>query len=143
LHFTISDRSGWLEKAGFLVALFGIVSIIVGDVGEFWLGLDNVYIMMAPAYRSLRLGLSVMAAGAILFGVGAGRGGTLPVWGVLPFTIGALCGLISVFRDLGNFGAVLWTLFGVGWAWLGLALFLESAMLFWRSGRREPTPPSQ
>src|SRR5215216_7516532 len=101
LHFLVSRRSGWLEKVGFFLALLGLVMILVGDVGEFWLGLDDRYIMAAPAYRVLRLGLLVSGVGSILFGVAAGRDGALPVWSALPFALGALCGLISFSRDLG------------------------------------------
>jgi hypothetical protein len=140
LHALISDRSGWLERAGFYTFLLGSLLVLAGDVGEFWLRIDDVYIMTAPAYRAFRIGLVVMAAGSILFGVGAGRDRTLPVWGALPFAIGALCGLISVVRDLGSFGAVLWILFGLGWAWLGLALFVEGILQFWREGQTTPLP---
>lgn len=139
VHVLIGGRSGWLEKAGFLLALLGLVLILAGDVGKFWLGIDDVYIMAAPAYRAFRLGLFVLAVGALLFGVGAGRDGTLPVWGALPFAIGALCGLISVSRDLESFGAVLWILFGVGWAWLGLVVLLEGLSRLWRSRRARPS----
>jgi hypothetical protein len=142
LHLLISGRSWWLERVGFYVALFGLVLILAGDVGEFWLGIDDVYIMTAPAYHAFRLGLVVLAVGSILFGVAAGRDRTLPIWGALPFAIGALCGLISVSRELGYFGAVLWILFGVGWAWLGLSLFVEGLMRFWRDRRTTPSPQS-
>jgi hypothetical protein len=135
LHFLVSDRSGWLERAGFFLALLGLVLILVGDVGEFWLGLDDRYIMAAPAYRAFRLGLVVLGVGSVLFGVAAGRDGALPVWSALPFALGALCGLISFSRDLGQFGTVLWILFGLGWVWLGLALLLEGVARFWRKRR--------
>ena len=153
LHVLISGRAGWLERVGFYVALLGCVLILAGDVGEFWLRIDDVYIMTAPAYRAFRLGLLVLAAGSILFGVAVGRDRTLPVWGALPFTIGALCGLISVSRDLESFGAVLWILFGGGWAWLGLAVFVEGISRFWHwrrelqmstpSDRWEPARPPE
>jgi O-antigen/teichoic acid export membrane protein len=141
LHLLISDRSGWLERAGFYVAFLGLLLILAGDVGEFWLRIDDVYIMTAPAYRAFRLGLLVLAIGTIGFGIAVGRDRTLPIWGVLPFAFGALCGLISVSRDLGSLGAALWILFGIGWAWLGFALFVEG---FWHWRRelwmRSPEP---
>lgn len=139
VHVLIGARSGWLQKVGFLLALLGLVLIVAGDVGEFWLGIDDIYIMTAPAYHAFRLGLVVLAVGSILFGVGAGRDGTLPVWGALLFSIGALCGLISVVRDLQSFGALLWILFGVGWAWLGLVVLLEGLSRLWRSRRARPS----
>ena len=140
LHFRISGRSGRLERVGFLLALLGLVLILAGNVGQFWLGIDNVYIMTAPAYSSFRIGLLVLGVGAVLFGVAVGRDGTLPVWGALPFAIGALCGLVAFVRDLGSFGVMLWILFGVGWTWLGLALLLDGILRFWRSRRARPSP---
>jgi hypothetical protein len=95
LYFLVSSRSGWLERLGFLLALLGLGLILIGDIGQFWLGLDERYIMTAPAHRAFRVGLVVFAVGSILLGVVAGRDRTLPVWGALPFAIGALCGLIS------------------------------------------------
>ena len=135
LHFLVSGRSGWLERVGFFVALLGLVLVLVGDVGEFWLGLDDRYIMTAPAYHAFRAGLVVFAIGSILFGVAAGRDRTLPVWGVLPFAIGSLCGLVSFSRDLGQLGAALWIVFGLGWAWLGFAVLVEGISRFWRERR--------
>ena len=135
LYFLVSGRSGWLERVGFLLVLLGLGLILVGDVVEFWLRLDDRYIMTAPAYRAFRVGLVVFAAGSLLFGVAAGRDRTLPVWGSLPFAIGALCGLVSFSTDLGRLGALLWILFGLGWAWLGLVFFVEGVSRFWRRRR--------
>jgi len=124
LHLRVRVRSGEIEKIGFWTALLGLVLVVAGDVGLYWLGVDDLYIMTAPAYRALRLGLLVLAVGCVLFGVGAGREGTLPSWGALPFAVGALAGLISFVGDLDHLGAALWTLFGVGWAWLGFSLLV-------------------
>ena len=139
LHIFVSGRSGWLERVGFYAALLGFVLILAGAVGEFWLRIDDAYIMAAPAYRTFRLGLVVLGAGSIVFGVAVGRDRTLPVWGALPFTLGALCGLISFTRDLETFGAALWILFGVGWAWLGFSLLVEGAARFLRGRRARPS----
>jgi hypothetical protein len=46
-----------------------------------------------------------------------------------------MCGLISFSRDFGSFGAVLWALFGVGWAWLGISLVVEGFSSFLRTRR--------
>ena len=138
LHLRISGRSGWLERVGFLLGLLGLVFVLAGNVGQFWLGIDDVYLMTAPAYRAFRLGLLVLAAGAILFGLAAGRDGTLPVWGALPFAITALGGLVAFVSDLESFGTLLWIFFGFGWAWLGLALLLDGILRFWRDRRARP-----
>ncbi len=120
-----SGRSGLVEKLGFLVASVGLVMVIAGDIGLYWLGIDDIFIVTAPAYGAFRLGLLALAVGSILFAVTSPRDGAVPSWGLLPFVLGSLCGLISFSRDLGSFGAVLWILFGVGWAWLGLSLAVE------------------
>jgi hypothetical protein len=134
LQLRQSGRAGTLEKVGFWLAALGLILVVAGDAGLFWLGLDDTYIMTAPAYRAFRLGLLVLGVGSILFGVGAPRDGDLPTWGLLPFVVGCLCGLISFAVDLGSFGTVLWMLFGLGWAWLGLSLAVDG-LLSWRAGR--------
>jgi hypothetical protein len=134
LQLRQSGRAGTLEKVGFWLAALGLILVAAGDAGLFWLGLDDTYIMTAPAYRAFRLGLLVLGVGSILFGVGAPRDGDLPTWGLLPFVVGCLCGLISFAVDLGSFGTVLWMLFGLGWAWLGLSLAVDG-LLSWRAGR--------
>ena len=135
LQLRQSGRSGLLEKLGFFVAILGLVMVIAGDVGLYWLRVDDIFIVTAPAYNAFRLGLLVVAVGSILFGVTSPRDGALPTWGLLPFVVGSLCGLISFSRDLGSFGAVLWILFGVGWAWLGLSLVVEGFSSFLRTRR--------
>ena len=134
LQLRQSGRAWVLEKVGFWLAVLGGLLVVAGDAGLFWLGLDDTFIMTAPAYRAFRLGLLLLGAGSILFGVGAPRDGALPTWGLLPFVVGCLCGLISFAVNLGPFGTVLWMLFGLGWAWLGLSLAVDG-FLSWRAGR--------
>ena len=129
------DRSGLLEKVGFSVAALGLVMVIAGDIGLYWLGIDDIFIVAAPAYHTFRIGLLVLAVGSILFAVSTPREGALPTWGLLPFVLGALCGLISFSHDLGTFGAALWILFGLGWAWLGLSLVVRGFSSFLRTRR--------
>lgn len=124
-------RSGLLQKVGFGLALLGLILVVAGDFGLYWLGLDDVYIMTAPAYRAFRLGLLILGVGSILFGVAAPRNGALPTWGLLPFVVGSLCGLVSFTVDLGSFGAALWMLFGLGWAWLGFSLAVDGFLSWW------------
>jgi hypothetical protein len=135
LQLRQSRHSGLLEKLGFSVAILGLVMVVAGDVGLYWLGVDDTFIVTAPAYNTFRLGLLIVAAGSILFGITSPREGALPTWGLLPFVVGSLCGLISFSRDLGTFGAVLWILFGVGWAWLGLSLVVDGLSAFLRTRR--------
>ncbi|MDQ4129345.1 MAG: hypothetical protein M3151_15600 [Actinomycetota bacterium] len=142
LQLRQADRSGLLEKVGFYLAALGLLMILLGDVGLYWLSIDDTYIITAPAYRAFRLGLLVLAGGSILFAVGAPREGALPTWGLLPFVVGSLCGLIAFARDLGSFGAILWFLFGLGWAWLGLSLAAQGLFSSPGSGRTNPGRPA-
>jgi hypothetical protein len=135
LQLRQSERSGLWEKLGFFVAVVGLVLIIAGDIGLYWLGIDDIFIVTAPAYNAFRIGLLVLAVGSILFAVTSPRDGALPTWGLLPFVLGSMCGLISFSRDFGSFGAVLWVLFGVGWAWLGLSLVVGGFSSFLKTRR--------
>jgi hypothetical protein len=135
LQLRQSARSGLLEKVGFFVTIVGLVMVIAGDVGLYGLGVDDIFIVTAPAYNAFRIGLLVAAGGSILFGVTSPRDGALPTWGLLPFVVGSLCGLISFSQDFGSFGAILWILFGVGWAWLGLSFVVEGFSSFLRTRR--------
>jgi hypothetical protein len=92
LQLRQSARSGLLEKVGFFVTIVGLVMVIAGDVGLYWLGVDDIFIVTAPAYNAFRIGLLV-------------------------------------------FGAILWILFGVGWAWLGLSFVVEGFSSFLRTRR--------
>lgn len=132
-----SGRAGWIGRVGFALAFLGLILIVAGDVGKFWLDVDDVYLTMAPAYRAMRIGFLLFALGAIAVGAAALRARTLPVWGAAPLVVLSLGGLVAVSRELGVFGATLWILFGAGWAWLGLSLLAESVAAAWRS-RRKP-----
>ena len=126
---------GLAAKVGLWGALAGLLLVAAGDVGLFHLGVDDAYIMAAPAYRAFRLGLLLLAAGALLFGAAETRAGGLPAWAGLPFALSALAGLLAVSQDLGPFGAALWAVFGAGWVWLGLAILVG---MFGRFRRRGP-----
>lgn len=124
LLFRRGAGRGPVAKIGLWTALAGIVLVVAGDAGLFHFGVDDDYIVAAPAYRALRTGLIMTAAGALLFGAAETGSRGLPAWAGLPFAIASLAGLIAVVRDLGPFGAALWTIFGTGWAWLGFALLV-------------------
>src|SRR5215211_3176558 len=78
LQLRQSERSGLLEKLGFFVAIVGLVLIIAGDIGLYWLGIDDIFIVTAPAYNAFRIGLLALAVGSILFAVTSPREGALP-----------------------------------------------------------------
>lgn len=119
LHSWQRNRTGWTERFAFLFTLFGLLLVIAGDVMLFWLKLDEVYLTAAPGYRTFRVGLFALAAGAILFGLASAPARALPLWGTLPLTIGAWAGLIAFSENLGASGrrsgySSAWA--GRGWA---------------------------
>ena len=136
LYFWGAPGRGLAAKIGLWVAFAGLAVIVVGDVGLYYLDLDEYYIMTAPAYRAFRVGLILLAAGAFLFGATETRNRRLPTWGGLPFALSALAGLVAVWQDLGPFGAALWSSFGAGWVWLGLALSVELTLRARQASRR-------
>lgn len=117
---------GTAAKIGLWAALAGLLLAAAGGVGLYHLGVDDEYIVAAPAYRALRAGLVLTAAGALLFGAAETRERGLPAWAGLPFAVASLAGLLAVVQDLGPFGAALWAVFGAGWAWLGFGLAVGS-----------------
>lgn len=135
LHLLLSDRYGWLGKVGFFVTLSGLALTIAGDVGQFWFELDDAYMVTAPAYRSFRLGLLVLAVGSITLGVAALRTGALSRWSAVPLAGGSVGVLVAVTKDFGDVGAALWILYGSCWAWLGLALLLRAFLASRRKKR--------
>lgn len=132
LYFLLSDRCGRLGKAGFFLTLAGLLLVIFGDVGQFWLGLDDTYMVTAPAYRSFRIGLLVLAVGSIVLGTATLRKGALPRWSALPFAAGSVGLLVAVAKDFGDVGAMLWIAYGVCWIWLGMAILLQALLSAWR-----------
>ncbi len=122
----LGGRRGLAARVGLWAAFAGLLLVVAGDIGLYHLGVDDVYIMTAPAYRAFRAGLLLLAAGALLFGAAETRGGGFPAWAGLPFALSALAGLVAASQGLGSFGAALWAVFGAGWVWLGFALFVDS-----------------
>ncbi len=123
-------------KIGLMATLAGTLLVAAGDVGLYHLGVDDAFIVAAPAYRTFRAGLVLLAAGALLFAAAETKSRGLPVWGGLPFAFSALAGLVAGARDLGIFGATLWAVFGAGWVWLGFALSVDSFRKTGRPARR-------
>lgn len=126
---------GWLERISAAIIVAGVLLIVVGDVGKYWLGIDDLYIMTAPAYKAFRIGLVVLTAGTMLFGAFSARNRSLPVWAALPLAIASLAGLIAVLQDFGYLGAGMWILFGIGWVWIGTSLPVAGVVSSWRKRR--------
>ena len=140
LIFGHHEGRGLAAKVGLWGALVGLLLVAAGDVGLFHLGLDDAYIVSAPAYRAFRTGLLLLAAGALLFAFAETRSRGLPAWAGAPFAIASLAGLLAVARDLGPFGAALWAVFGAGWVWLGLAVWTGAIRPSSRTVRRTVPP---
>ncbi|MGI8866859.1 MAG: hypothetical protein ACR2G1_09020 [Rubrobacteraceae bacterium] len=133
-----AGRGSRLAVLGFYVVLLGAVLVVVGVGLKFYLGLDDVYLFTAPGWHALRVGIFVVAAGSWLFAVGGLRSETLPHWVGLPLAFGSAFGALAAVRDLGYVGVVLWIVFGLAWAWMGLAPIVEVAARYW-GGKRLKT----
>ena len=135
----LTGAGGPLRWAAFLVVSAGFVLVAAGNIGQFWLGVDDTFILAAPGYRAFRIGLLVAAAGAVVLGVSALRDRTVPSWTVPPFMAAALGGLLAFAVDLGATGAMLWALFGLGWVWLGAVVFVQDVLGLVLGRRRRPS----
>lgn len=132
---------GWPSRTGAGVALLGLAMVVAGNVGQFWLGLDDTYTVLAPAYHTFRAGLVVLAVGSGLFGLAGMLERSLPAWGALPFVAAALGGLVAFVWDLGTLGSGLWAAFGAGWIWLGFSVVLSGLAGFLKD--RKPGFPGR
>lgn len=124
----VTGGGGPLRWAAFLAVSVGLALVAAGNIAQFWLGVDDTFILAAPGYRAFRIGLLVAAVGAVALGVSALRSRTVPVWTVPPFLAAATGGLIAFSTDLGSTGAMLWALFGLGWVWLGGVAFVSDVL---------------
>jgi len=124
----LTGTGGLLRWLAFLIPAAGFLLVAAGNIGQFWLGVDDVFILAAPGYHAFRAGLVVAAAGAVVLGASALGGRTLPSWTVPPFLAAALGGLAAFAVDLGPTGAMLWALFGLGWVWLGVVVFARDVL---------------
>lgn len=141
----LTGRGGWLRWVSSIVALAGFLMVAAGNVGQFWLGLDDTFILAAPAYRAFRIGLFVAAAGMLLIGISVLKDRTIPSWTVPPFLVGALGGFVAFTVELGSTGAMLWALFGFSWAWLGVVVFFQDALglVFSRYAKSKTKAPAE
>lgn len=117
---------GWTSRLAAGVVLLGLAMVVAGNVGQFWLGLDDTYTVLAPAYYTFRIGLIVLAVGSGVAGISGLLERSLPAWGALPFVAAALGGLVAFAGDLGTLGSGLWAAFGAGWIWLGFSVVLSA-----------------
>jgi hypothetical protein len=121
LHLAREGRRWWAGTAGLAACALALVLVLAGNVGQFWLRLDEEYILSAPAYTTFRAGLTLLAVCSLVLALACLRDGSLPRWGTAPFLVASAGLLPAVMRDLGATGATLWVFYGAAWAWLGLA----------------------
>jgi hypothetical protein len=123
------QRSGGLGRAGFVVALFGLGLMLLGNVVEFWVAggiREGVSSAALGGWMSYSLGYLLLSAGLVLVGIAALREKVLPYGNVVPLILGLLS--LPVFFTVTSgvsFGTVLAVIFGLGWVLLGYTLWSE------------------
>ena len=129
-------KTGKLGKTGFIIGLAGLVTMLIGNVIEYWVGpllYDYVQGEISPAehlgWAIVTVGwLVVVPIGFILLGVATLRAKVLPGWRrPLPLIIGLMIpsGMLLAF-GIGEAGVVIsFLLFGLGWIVLGYALWSD------------------
>lgn len=130
LYLRQSPGFGRLGAVGFYVCIFVFALIAVLDLGIIVNeGIEEIYLALGPV-RGLLLPL-----GLLLFGAAVLRAGRLPRGGAWLLIAAALTSVLSIFAmilsggTLGGWVFIVPTvLFGLGWAWLGYGLYLESGV---------------
>ena len=128
LHAAQGRSYGWMGKAGFVTALFGLALVVAGSGGEFWMFTTQPYGEANgrdASWTIYLLGHLVLATGSALFGIATVRAKVLARKPAMMF---AMLGEAVV---LPFFGALM---FAVPFTWLGYALW---------SGKDEPVHQPQ
>ncbi|MGH3129998.1 MAG: hypothetical protein ACRDNX_04195 [Gaiellaceae bacterium] len=126
LHARHAGRGGRLERWGFRASFLGLLLLVIGAFGAYWMELVE-----ASFVAFLVPGLLLLTFGATLFGLGTWRAGVAPRTGALLLVVGGFPGtfLISEIATLGG-GLVLVYL---AWVVLGHALWSERIIVESRS----------
>ena len=109
--------------------------VMAGDIGLFWLGIDDMFIMTAPAYHTFRIGLIVLAVGSILFAVTSARDSDLPSWGLCPSSSDRSAAWSPSPVTSAPSAPRCGSCSASGWAWLGLSLAVEGFSSFLQKRR--------
>jgi hypothetical protein len=119
LHARHAGRGGRLERWGFRVSFLGVLLLVIGGFGAYWLGLVE-----ASFAAFLVPGLLLFTFGSSIFGLGTWRAGVAPRTGALLLIVGGFPGtfVISEIATLGG-GLILVYL---AWVVLGYALWFEA-----------------
>lgn len=130
LHAGQRGRSGWLERAGLIIALSGLAAIIAGVVLSLWLIPWGSYTVdwEAPTHMYggifSALGTLVTSIGMIVFAVGALRARVWPRWIALPLILGSLT-------------TIPW-LHMTSYGWIAGCMWLLIGYALWSSARQQP-----
>jgi hypothetical protein len=132
LHARHAGHAGRPERWGFRASVVGLLLLVIGAFGAYWLRLGEVVFV-----AFLVPGLLLVTFGATLFGLGTWRAGMAPRTGALLLIVGGFPGtfLISELATLGG-GLVLLYL-----AWLVLGHSLRTATTMPPYGARSASAP--
>jgi len=135
-HRKQRERSGKLGKIGFVVGLLGVVTMLLGNIAEFWV-FELFYGTQQPGWAMMGVGWFMMLPIAlILFGLATVKARVFSGWRravplvfglalVLLILVGIAVMLVSGSSSQeGLLGAMLLTI-AAGWVVLGYALWLE------------------
>jgi hypothetical protein len=128
-HARQAERSGQLGKAGFAVCLFGMATMLLGNVVEFWVS-EYFYGTQRPGWVMMGVGSMMLPVGFLLLGLGTLTAKVFTGWRrSVPLGFGLM---LAVIRLITVFGAHYWLLdrsdalgIALGWMALGYALWSE------------------
>lgn len=134
-HAKQAGRSESLAKGGFVICLLGLGTMLLGNIGEFWVS-ELFYGTQEPGWAMMGVGLLLLPIGLLLFGIGTLKARVFSGWRrAVPLVFGALLAfliligvaliLLSGPRQKGFLG-VLVSSIAAGWAVLGYALWSDN-----------------
>jgi hypothetical protein len=100
--------------------------VIVGNLGQFWLGIDERYLLTAPGHLIFKAGLLTLAVGSAIFAAIAARTRLLPLWGAYPLAAASAGSAFAFLYDLGSAGSSMWIFFGLSWSWVAISMLVQS-----------------
>jgi len=144
-HRRQARRLGRLSRIGFSLCLLGTVTMLLGNVVEFWVS-EYFYGTQTPGWVMMGVGLLMLPGGLLLLGVGTIRARVFTGWrrgaplgfGVV-LTAAVILLFLSYLAPTATLGSTLSSLaavspyvviyaFALGWAVLGYALWSEKSV---------------
>jgi hypothetical protein len=135
-----AGRSGRVGTTGFVVCLLGTGTMLLGNIGEFWVS-EYFWGTQTPGWVMMGVGLTMLPAGFVLLGIGTLRAGVFAGWRrAVPLGFGVVLALIVILV-----AGAYWTgdvrlafsavyAFALGWAAFGYALWSANGKGAWRPG---------